>query len=58
MKTNCTGYYLHRRGGWFRLFGYGAWCCRDHQPLFSERYGHERVYRLGRMEFKILKPNK
>jgi hypothetical protein len=27
-----------------------------HPPLFSERYGHRRVYRIGKWGFEILKP--
>lgn len=41
---------------WFRIFGYGLWVALDHEPLFSERYGYRRVFRVGRLAFKVLKP--
>jgi hypothetical protein len=28
-----------------------------HPPLFSERYGYRKVYRIGRWGFEILKPS-
>lgn len=45
-----------RYGLWFRVFGYGLWFGVDHRPLFSERYGFTRVYRVGRLSMKALKP--
>lgn len=45
---------------WFRIFGgYGLhfrWCSKDHVPLFSERYGYEKVLKIGRFWIKVLKP--
>lgn len=33
----------------FRLVGFGVWIARysTFAPMFSERYGHKRAYRLG-----------
>jgi hypothetical protein len=55
-KCHFTAVTIWRRGGWFRIFGYGLWFGIDHQPLFSERYGFDRVYRIGRLAVKVLKP--
>jgi hypothetical protein len=43
---------------WFRLFGYGLWIRlrKHHVVLFSERYGHTKVYYIGPFVMKVLKP--
>ena len=41
---------------WFRLFGVGL-NIQDrtkHDPLFSERYGHTKVLRLGKWAIRFL----
>jgi hypothetical protein len=43
-------------GFWFRVLGYGLWFGLDHEPLFSERYGFQRVYRIRRLAIKVLTP--
>lgn len=44
-------------GFWWRPFGgYGISIERDRPYLFSERYGHRRVWRLGRWSFTWLRP--
>lgn len=43
----------------FRFFGYGLhfrWTPSGYTPLFSERYGHEKVIKIGRLWIKGLKP--
>lgn len=42
---------------WVRLFGYGL-SIKDttqHEPLFSERYGYTKHYRIGKYSITILK---
>lgn len=56
MRTTITCLVLGRRDGFFRIFGYGLRYGVDHRPLFSERYGYRRVYRIGRLAFQVLKP--
>jgi hypothetical protein len=51
-----TYYVCYRWGAYFRIRGYGAALSMDLPVLFSERYGHRRVYRLGRVAFQWLKP--
>lgn len=45
---------------WFRIRrGYGLhfrWVSKDYSPLFSERYGYEKVLKIGRLWVKVLKP--
>lgn len=48
---------FYRGGFWFRIFGYGV-SVRDKKrfpPLFSERQGSRRVYRVGKWGIEILK---
>ena len=42
-------------GFYFRLWGYGLSFERDAPVLFSERYGHRRVLRIGRWAVQWLK---
>jgi hypothetical protein len=45
---------------WFRIAGYGLHfrCTRDgYTPLFSERNGHVKVLKLGRLWVKVLRPD-
>lgn len=42
-------------GFWFRIFGYGLVICTL-QPLFSERNDYTKVWRIGRVKIKVLKP--
>lgn len=56
MKVRSTGAYLDRTCGFFRIRGYGLWFGIDSRPLFSERNGFRRVYRIGRLAFEVLKP--
>ena len=49
------------RGAWFRLFGYGLRCKVLRTPrwielTFSERYGHRKYVRLGRLVIGGLAP--
>ncbi|MBJ2182222.1 hypothetical protein JC795_28985 [Pseudomonas veronii] len=45
---------------WFRIpGGYGLhfrWVSDGYQPLFSERNGHVKVLKLGKLWIKVLKP--
>lgn len=41
---------------YFRVLGYGLSIDNDLPVLFSERYGHRKVYRLGRWAFQWLTP--
>lgn len=44
---------------WFRIYGYGfhfRWTRDGYTPLFSERNGHVKVLKLGRLWIKALKP--
>jgi hypothetical protein len=43
-------------GFWFRFFGYGLWVkqTKYHQPLFRERNGYTKSYRLFGLTFKFL----
>lgn len=38
-----------RHGFWFRVFGVGLCFCIDKPVYFSERYGHRKIFRLGRL---------
>jgi len=42
-------------GFYFRVRGYGLSIQADRQVLFSERYGHKRVIRIGRWAIEWLK---
>jgi hypothetical protein len=44
-----------RWGIWFSVFGYGL-SISTMQPMFSERYGHTKIWRIGRIKIKVLKP--
>ncbi len=50
------GWCAYRWGFWFRIRGYGLAVRRDSPVLFSERYGHRRVHRMGRWSFEWLYP--
>lgn len=44
---------------WFRFMGYGLhfrWVSPGYQPLFSERNGYIKVFKLGRFWIKGLRP--
>ena len=44
---------------WFRVLGFGLHfrLVRDgYEPLFSERYGHTKVFKIGRVWIKGLRP--
>lgn len=44
---------------WFRVFGYGLhfrWVADGYLPDFSERHGYVKVFKLGRLWIKGLKP--
>lgn len=43
---------------WFRVFGRGLWFGRSalHPPLFSERYGHRKVWRVFGWKIMVLTP--
>jgi hypothetical protein len=46
---------------WFRIFGYGLhfrWTKDGYTPLFSERNGHIKVLKIGRLWIKFLRPQK
>lgn len=53
----------HRYDGgfWLRIGNLGrGFAISDkikHLPLFSERYGYRKVYRIGKWAFEILKPH-
>jgi len=34
------------------------WAAPDHRPLFSERYGHTKWHKLGRLGFHYAKPKR
>ena len=44
------------RGFYFRIRGYGLAVDNALPVLFSERYGHRRVLRIGRWALQLLKP--
>ena len=50
-------YYTWRYGLWFTLFGrmFYASYNPEYQPLFSERYGYRKLYRIGGFVFKTEK---
>lgn len=44
---------------WFRVFGYGLhfrWVSDFYRPCFSERHGYVKVFRIGNLWIKGLKP--
>lgn len=43
-------------GVWFRIFGYGLWIGINSPVYFSERYGHKRVLRIGKLAMSALYP--
>lgn len=53
--------HIYDGGFWLRIGKRGAgFAISDkikHPPLFSERYGHRIVYRIGKWGFEILKPD-
>jgi len=48
----------HRHGFYFRIFGYGltVMARSHHIVLFSERYGHRKVYYFGPVVIRVLTP--
>lgn len=46
----------HESGFYFRLFGYGLSFDIAMPVLFSERYGHRKVLRIGRLAVQWLTP--
>lgn len=51
-----TFWQSHESGFYFRLLGFGASIHKNLPVYFSERYGHRRVYRLGRWSVQWLTP--
>lgn len=53
-------YYIDDGRFWFRLFGWGFNIADKikNPPLFSERYGHRKVLRIGKWGIGILRPGK
>jgi len=47
---------IYPLGFWFRIFGCGLAIGKDRPVLFSERYGYQKVFRLGRWSVHALKP--
>ena len=49
---------IHKRGFWFRIFGWGASVIntKDYGMLFSERYGYQKRIRFGNWKIILLKP--
>ena len=51
---------FHRGDGlfFFRIFGWGIWAASyaKHRPLFSERNGYERMFRIGGWRMRLLRP--
>ncbi|MCQ0032564.1 hypothetical protein [Burkholderia glumae] len=45
----------HRKGLCFRVRGKGLAIEIDYRRYFSERYGHRKVYRLGRLSLEVLR---
>jgi|GEM_PF-6846490 hypothetical protein len=45
-------WYRNRKGAGLHF----RWVSKAYSPLFSERYGHEKVLKLGRLWIKRLKP--
>jgi hypothetical protein len=41
-------------GMWLRVYGYGI-CITTMDPLFSERMGYKKTWRIGRLRLKFLK---
>jgi hypothetical protein len=54
-----VSWHIYDGGFWLRIGERGrGFAISDkikHPPLFSERYGHRRVYRIGKWGFEILK---
>lgn len=53
-------HFIYDGGLWFRFFGWGLLISDKvkNPPLFSERYGHKNVLRIGKWGIGILKPQK
>lgn len=49
-----TFFVKHSSGLYFRIGGYGLAFERDMTPLFSERNGYRRVWRIGRWAIQWL----
>jgi hypothetical protein len=51
-------YHLYDGGIWFRVFGHGLSIVDKikHPPLFSERNGYRKVFRIGKIGVKYLRP--
>jgi len=49
-------YRFYKSGFWLRIGKRGISFAIDRPKLFSERYGYNKVYRLGRLSFKWLPP--
>ncbi len=49
---------IYNGGLWFQMFGYGISVVnkKKHPPLFSEREGFRKVFRIGKLGIEFLKP--
>lgn len=56
MASNSTFWVWIGKGFYFRICGYGLSVDRSLPLLFSERYGHRKVLRVGRWAIQILRP--
>ena len=59
IKKRFTGrinWFFYDGGFWIRILGYGISVTNKdkHSPLFSERYGYRRVFRIGKWGIKWL----
>ncbi|AJY40028.1 hypothetical protein I6G56_26640 [Burkholderia humptydooensis] len=50
-----TFFVVHRKGFFFRLRGKGLAFEIDRGCYFSQRYGHRKVYRFGRLSLEVLR---
>ena len=51
-----TFWQWHESGFYFRVRGYGLSFDTDQRVSFSERYGHKKVLRLGKLAVQWLTP--
>lgn len=58
MKLYMLEYMKYDGEFWIRFFGYGFRIIDKNKnpPLFSERNGYRKVYRLGKFGLEFLKP--
>lgn len=48
-------YALYKDCFWIRFCGYGFSICYNHEPLFSERAGCRKCFRIGKFKLEILR---